>query len=496
MTLLKVAFHTLGCKLNQLETESLADSFRAAGATIVPSGQKAELHVVNTCTVTSKAEQKARRLIRQALASDEGCVVLVTGCYAQMDGASLTALDPRSVVVPGDEKQTILSLATWLADSWQGHGELLESVLEWRQVQISGHSDVTAARTADRFVYRPETFTYHSRPSLKIQDGCDNRCSYCRVCLARGASVSIEPGEALRRVRILEAAGRSEVVLTGVNLSQYRGRDGDREFRFGSFLSWILENTESIAFRISSFEPDRVDEAFLAAFAHERVRPHVHLALQSGSDTVLRRMRRVYDSAKILDAVGKMRSVKDDPFIAADIIAGFPGETDEEFLRTLEVCRECDLAWIHAFPFSARPGTPAFDMKPAIPERVAGERVRALTELAEARHAAYVGRWTGRTVEAVLEGIDGGTGPGIPSGRRIGTSANYLKLAIKDLPDGLPPGSSLSVRILGAAVEEHGGGGPGLLRADAFAVLPIRAMESEKKASETSVIGFGGLDKL
>ncbi len=473
MTLLRVAFHTFGCKLNQLETESMADSFRRAGAIIVPSGQNADLHVVNTCTVTSKAEQKARRLIRQALSSDGHSVVLVTGCYAQMESAALAALDPRGVVIPGDEKDSILSLASWLADAWQGHGELLESVLEWRQTRMDASSPrqdsgscadgaVLPSVSADRFVYRPEIFSFHSRPSLKIQDGCDNRCSYCRVCLARGPSVSIDAREALERIHVLENAGRAEVVLSGVNLSQYRGWDGGRELRFGAFLSWILQNTSRIAFRISSFEPERVDDEFLAAFAHGRVRPHVHLALQSGSDAVLLRMRRSYGSARILETVRSLRSVKDDPFIAADMIAGFPGETDAEFAETMDICRECDLAWIHAFPFSARPGTAAFAMRPAVPERVAGERVRQLSSLAVLQHAAYVRRWIGRDTDVVVEGPD--------SIVRVGTSANYLKLAIRNLPAGYPSGTSLPVTIAASIDEDRRAGDPEAVMVDAFAV--------------------------
>jgi threonylcarbamoyladenosine tRNA methylthiotransferase MtaB len=468
---LRVAFHTLGCKLNQLETESLADSFRQAGAAIVPSGHEADLHVINTCTVTSKAEQKARRLIRQALASDGDCVVLVTGCYAQMESAALAGMDPRCVVIPGDEKDSVLSLASRLADFWQGHGELLEAVLEWRRWRKDADGAISSPiSVADRFAFRPETFSFHSRPSLKIQDGCDNRCSYCRVCLARGPSVSIEPREALRRIRTLEDAGRAEIVLTGVNLSQYRGEEGGRELRFGSFLSWILENTSRISFRISSFEPERVDEEFLAAFANGRVRPHIHLALQSGSDAVLSRMRRSYDSAAILEAIRKLRSVKDDPFVAADIIAGFPGESDGEFLETMELCRKCDLAWIHAFPFSARPGTEAFTMKPSVPERIAGERVRSLSGFAESHHAAYVGRWIGRSTEVVLEGIDSADEPEIGRGLRIGTSANYLKLAIRNLSSGYPAGTALMVMIEEAAGKNLLDGNSEPISADAVAV--------------------------
>ncbi|HCO48896.1 MAG TPA: tRNA (N(6)-L-threonylcarbamoyladenosine(37)-C(2))-methylthiotransferase MtaB, partial [Spirochaetaceae bacterium] len=200
-----------------------------------------------------------------------------------------------------------------------------------------------------------------------MEDGCDNRCAYCRVCLARGPAVSLPADRVLERVRELEEAGKAEVVLTGINLAHYR----DGALRFPGLLARLIEGTKSIRFRISSYEPEFIDQAFLSAFAHPRVQPHVHLSVQSGSDTVLRRMARPYTAARVAEAVAALRATRDDPFLAADIIAGFPGETDAEFEETFVFCRDMDFAWIHAFPFSARPGTKAFDMRPKVPERVA-----------------------------------------------------------------------------------------------------------------------------
>ncbi|MDA8425007.1 MAG: MiaB/RimO family radical SAM methylthiotransferase [Treponema sp.] len=502
---LGVAFQTLGCKLNQLETDALVDSFKEAGASILPSGlaeggSELDLFVLNTCTVTGKAEQKARRAARAVLARRPYAVVIATGCYAQLDPGGLEALGERIVAVPGDDKAAILGLSRWLAERWQGHGDLLDAVREWKAEPRS------PGEGADRFAFHPESFAFHSRPALKVQDGCDNRCSYCRVCLARGSSRSLPLPEAVARARSLEASARAEAVLTGVNLSQYR----DGGTGFPGLLAALLEGTENLAFRISSYEPDRVDEDFLSVFARERVRPHAHLPVQSGADPVLAKMGRGYRRDKVLRAVEALRRVKGDLFLAADIIAGFPGETDEDFAATLDFCRRADFAWIHAFPFSPRPGTRAYELKPRVPERVAGERVAELGELARSGRRAYAERWTGAEVEAVIEGGDvesddgeegaaaegahGSTSEGedveearVPrleetapvrgslrfgdaSARfgeastrlgdasprlgdatmRLGTSANYLKLRIEEVPPGLRPGCAVRCRIIRA----------------------------------------------
>ena len=451
----RVTFQTFGCKLNQLETEALADSFSRAGAAVLSPGSEAELHILNTCTVTGKAEQKARRSIRAALAAGprspgREAVVVVTGCYAQVEAEAIEALGERVLAVRGEDKALLHGLAAFLADEWQGHGDLLGAVRDWRAAAAARAAAVPAgaagatgaaaggprsdnAARDGRFAFNPAAFAFHSRPSLKIQDGCSNRCSYCRVCIARGPSVSLEPAVVLERLRALEASGAAEAVLTGVNLSQYRSGG----LGFAGLLGYLLAGTSRIAIRLSSFEPDRVDAAFLEAFGERRVRPHLHLPIQSGSDAVLARMGRRYTASQVLAACDDLRRVKGDPFLAADIIAGFPGETDADFEATLSTAAAAGLAWIHAFPFSARPGTAAWDMKPRVPERVAGERVAALTALAERGREAYLARWMGCEVEAVLETVydDDGSPAAEGSGFRA-TSDNYLRLALESLPSG------------------------------------------------------------
>jgi threonylcarbamoyladenosine tRNA methylthiotransferase MtaB len=422
---LRVAFATLGCKLNQLESESLAAAFAAAGAELVAAepadaSESFDLLVLNSCTVTSKAEQKARRLVRQALAANPRAAAIVTGCYAQVEAGAIAALGDRVFVVGGDAKDSLLGLPGYLAEVWGGRGDLADALRDWSAGAGSGVG-------GDRFAFEPATFAFHSRPSLKVQDGCDNRCSYCRVCIARGPSVSLAPELALERARALEARGAAEIVLTGVNLSQYRWG----ELGFPGLLEALIAGTERVAFRLSSYEPDRIDEAFVAAFAKARVRPHVHLAVQSGADPVLAAMGRRYRRGRVLEAVRALRGARRDPFIGADLIVGFPGETDEDARATLELAEECDFAWIHAFRFSPRPGTKAANLPGRVPERVAGERARELAVLARRGKAAYAARWSGAELEAVFEGSD------------EATSENYLKLLLRGVAEGARAGQAL-----------------------------------------------------
>ncbi|MCD1653504.1 tRNA (N(6)-L-threonylcarbamoyladenosine(37)-C(2))-methylthiotransferase MtaB [Treponema zuelzerae] len=401
-----VHFETLGCKLNQIETESLAHAFKEAGFRVTLSHETAEtafkpiepilLSVVNTCTVTGKAEQKARRLIRLLLKNHPEAAVLVTGCYAEVEADALAEIDPRVVVIPGTRKGELAELPACLA------------------AELVVHPELSVPNAVRRFFLKPaegpessfklstDAFLLHSRASIKIQDGCANRCSYCRIRLARGKSVSLAADEAVARVIAIEEAGWGEVVLTGVNLSQYKSGGED----FARLLERILANTKRITVRISSLYPERVDEGLLPILKDPRVRPHFHLSVQSGSDRILSLMRRPYMAETVYRAAEGLRSVKKDPFLACDIIAGFPGETEEDFALTEKLCRDIGFSWIHAFPFSARPGTEAWSMKPKIPERIAGERVAILTAMAEQNREKYIQRWMGEKLDAIVEGSE------------------------------------------------------------------------------------------
>ncbi|MBQ0167873.1 MAG: tRNA (N(6)-L-threonylcarbamoyladenosine(37)-C(2))-methylthiotransferase MtaB [Treponema sp.] len=440
-----IHFETLGCKLNQIESESIARAFRDAGfcSEMTPytakTNQNADvsLCIVNTCTVTAKAEQKARRLIRLLLEKCPAAVVLVTGCYAEVEPVAIRSLDPRIAVLRGTQKDVLADLpkaleravfesgktkaGKWPFESGKTDGaraleQLLEELLDARRASPE------EALKHSSFALCTDTFMQHSRASLKIQDGCNNNCAYCRIHIARGPAVSLSASDVLERVRLLEAAGQKEVVLTGVNLSQYAGSTQNLKndeilnlsgaqkngilrpyIDFAQLLKLLLDNTKTINFRISSLYPDRIDDEMCEAIKDERIRPHFHLSVQSGSNAVLHAMNRPYNAEDVVKAARRLRELKPGCFLACDVITGFPGETEEDFEQTLAMCREADFSWIHVFPFSARPGTAAYKMRPQVPQSISGDRAARLTAFACAQKKAYLETFIGKEVTAIVE---------------------------------------------------------------------------------------------
>ncbi len=415
-----IHFETLGCKLNQIESESAANFFFTEGFSISMKSLAREdgvqndvsLCVVNTCTVTGKAEQKARRVINLLLDLCPNCPVLVTGCYAELDASLIKSIHKRIMVLPGTKKGLLADIAVLVKKFFSQQipefrsgvldektGSELRTFLEREIELITGTTP--AAETA--FTLSTDTFFQHSRSSIKIQDGCNNHCTYCRIRLARGSSVSLDPVTIIERVQKLEETGHSEVIITGVNLSQYKalynGEDADIVF----LLELLIQSTKKISFRISSLYPERVDEKLCAVLKSERIRPHFHLSVQSGSNRILQLMKRPYKAQQVYEAVNRLRQIKPDAFIACDIIAGFPGETEEDFQRTLEMCTDLDFTWIHAFPFSPRPGTEAYEMKSAVGSQISARRVLLLTETAKRQKKNFVEKMKGKEFKAVVE---------------------------------------------------------------------------------------------
>lgn len=406
-----VEFHTLGCKLNQIETEALAAAFREYPEFCVrPLGEgltsePADLVIINSCTVTGKSEQKARRIIRKSVKGNPEAVVVVTGCYAEMEAPVIRALDDRVVASGQKGKVRLLDLPAFLAGSAERGDRLGERI----------HSFLEGEGDADPFRFEVSDLSFHSRPFLKIQEGCDNRCTYCRVCLARGGALSLCRDEVLRRVQLLEDSGHQEVVLTGVNVDSWNDGSGG----LASLVRYLATRTRTIRFRISSLHPEMIDRELADSFSVSRVCPHFHISVQSGSPGVLKRMLRSYGPREIQQGIDLLRACFDDPFIAADIIAGFPGESESEWHETETLVRQLRFASLHVFPFSPRPGTAAEKMRPQIPQRIAGERAAALIKLSEQGYREYAGRWSGRTLNPIVEGHG--------SGALAGVAENYLR---------------------------------------------------------------------
>ena len=408
---MNVYIYTLGCRLNQAESEAIADSFSRNGFTMT-GGDEANLVIVNSCTVTQKAEQKARRMIRLFARHAE---VIVTGCYAAVNPQEVKALSDRVTVFSLKEKASILSLPAHISLSLDSGLSLHEAIESF------------SFRSADPFAFDASSFQYHSRAYLKIQDGCDNHCGYCRTTIARGDSVSLSADEVVERALKLEAEGFHEIMLTGVNLTMY-DHSGEG---LGGFVEKLLKAVGSgVRFRLSSMEPDHVDDRLLDAIADSRMQPHFHIPIQSASDKVLKRASRRYSISHVDYIISRMRKAKDDPFIACDVIAGLPGEGDDEFMETYSFLSSHDFSAMHVFPYSPRPGTPLFNVKNRPAERVRDERAEKLRELSEEQSRKYLQRQLGKSVEILAEKDS------------TGTTGNYLKGRII-LPDNRIPISGM-----------------------------------------------------
>ncbi|MCL2802215.1 MAG: tRNA (N(6)-L-threonylcarbamoyladenosine(37)-C(2))-methylthiotransferase MtaB [Treponema sp.] len=416
---------TLGCKLNQLESESIIDAFFQRGFNLSGSNDtNPSIVVINTCTVTSKADQKARNAIRKALKDFPDSRVIVTGCYAQLDKDELQKLETdnkQRLFVVGKDK--IISFLQNLSDLGTNKPDSLRASVP-----------PCDNKTINQFEFNPSRFSAHTRSFIKIQDGCDKQCTYCRIRLARGPSISLETDEILSRLKVLEQ-NYTEAVISGVNICQYRGENGQD---LAGLLDYLLKGTKKIALRLSSLEPDYIDENLVKVLSDKRIRPHFHLSIQSLNKKILERMGRSYNAQTVKNAIALLRSAKESPFLACDIIAGFPGETKTEFNETYKTCKELNFAWIHVFPFSRRPGTKAFEFSDNIKESEVTKRVKIITDLAEQGRAEYVRSWLGREVDVLVE----------KSGKYCkGITENYLKVQINTKEKFPPPGTVLKCRL-------------------------------------------------
>jgi len=482
---MKFSIYTLGCKLNQLESEAIADSFRKAGFRLVPwdsSSGEPRILIVNTCTVTSKADQKARRMIRKLLRDNPESCVIVIGCYAQLDTEEIMSLDDKNLTTEDTEEKTFVSKLRvtpcnsvvnyssrtipgrrlFVLGGGEGAATAKSALLglpEYLLDAISNQPDKPlpylievwtlnigfVTRNDSIFDFNPDEFSFHSRAYLKIQDGCDNNCAYCRVRLARGHSVSLNHGQVLERLRAFEAKGCAETFITGVNITQYR----DSGIGLAGLLDTLLDGTNNIALRLSSLEPECIDERLASALRHPRIRPHFHLSVQSGSDTILKSMGRVYNVQTVEKAITLLRSAKDNPFLACDIITGFPGETETEFAATLGFCEKTNFAWIHAFPYSERPGTAAFSFGDSVRDIDKTRRVEALTALALQGKQEYAKAWLGKELSAVVEKVPCSTC------QCRAVSENYLKLLVNCNREIPLPGTSIRCTPVSVCEDEN-----------------------------------------
>ena len=384
----RVAFVNLGCRVNRVETDLIANRLERAGCVLVPEAE-AELIVINTCAVTGEAEAKTRKTIRHAAHLPAAPVVVATGCVANLFRSELEELGPNVLVEPNKAEVPALALR--------------ELGLDESSVGDDGELAVTPTPTG------------RMRPGIKVQDGCDNRCTYCIVWKARGASRSVDASRVRELVLRSLDRGASEVVLTGINLGVYRSvlPDGS-EVGLPGLLSWLLETTAVGRMRLSSIEPPDVTSELLEAMAASqgRIAPFLHICLQSGSDATLSRMARIYDTTLFRRAVEQARAILPQVSLGTDLIVGFPGETDEEFEQSLSFCREMGFSRMHVFRYSRRPGTPAASAEGQVDPHVMAERSARARGLAHEMRREEARRLVGADdlvcVQTPFRGVSGG----------------------------------------------------------------------------------------
>ncbi len=383
----KIAFKTLGCRLNQFETDSLASEFHNAGYRLVGFEDKADIYVVNTCTVTNQSDKKSRNLISQASHKPGDALVVVTGCMVNSRKEALENRDASTYFVENNRKTSIFPMV-------QAHfeGEIL-------------HPN---SLDPDVFDFKPADRTFHTRSLVKIQDGCDNFCTFCIVPFVRGRAIS-RPFEKIREniLQVLDF-GFSEIVLTGVNIGRYE-YDGTN---FESLIEKILDIPGNFRVRISSIEPDGYGDRFIELFQHPKLMPHLHLCLQSGSDAVLLRMRRMYTLSEFRSIVDKFRNRHPDFNLTTDIIVGFPGETALDFQSTCNVVKDIGFSHIHTFKYSRRKGTRADRMPGQIPEKIKTERSGIVRKHSEENKRRYRSSLIGAREQVLVEKTIGGMARG------------------------------------------------------------------------------------
>ena len=394
--IIRVAFDTLGCKLNQAETEALTEKFMKSGYRIVNTEEEFDIYILNTCTVTHIADRKARHLLRMAHRRNPNAVLVAAGCYVEHAANDLLKIEGVKLAVGNKEKMNLPQL-------------LKESGL----VAADGY-DFSAGYHCDN---------QRTRSFIRIQDGCNNFCSYCIVPYVRGREKSVPTEQVVTEINDKVSHGFKEVVLTGTEIGSYN-YDG---LNLNELIDIILKETSIERLRLSSLQPQEVTPSLISLWKDKRLCPHFHLSLQSGSDSVLKRMRRLYTTDDYANAVSLIRSVAGDAAITTDIIAGFPGESDDEFSESYNFCKKMGFARIHVFSYSKRRGTAANIMPNQISPQVKKKRSDLMLALAEEAAAAFYSSFIGKKLEVLWEQEN--------NGNWNGYSGNYIKVFAESARD-------------------------------------------------------------
>jgi threonylcarbamoyladenosine tRNA methylthiotransferase MtaB len=419
----KFFVYTFGCRCNQADSAAIREGLCRNSLQEVESPLDAQLVVVNTCTVTHRTDQQVRQTVRKVHRENPGARLVVTGCYAERDPQSIAAIPGVNLVIGNADKERLAEIVSDKAP--QSCGKVIRTPLDAARDYLLPSMRRTGGKT---------------RPFVKIQDGCDARCSYCIIPVVRGPGRSAQTDDVLTEVKTLIAGGYQEIVLTGVHLGTY-GRKLATPASLAELLRRILQLPGLGRLRLSSIEPMRFSREIVdLAVRHRSFAPHFHIPLQSGCDHILRSMRRPYTAARFFDLLRHIEMKLPSAAIGTDVIVGFPGETDKDFEETVQLVRAAPLSYFHIFPFSAREGTPAYSMSDAVPARVIRERACALRELSREKNLAFRRRFVDRVLPALTLAKEE------EMGESLVLTENYIHARIAGLK--IPPNRLVDVRIV------------------------------------------------
>ena len=421
----KVAFYTLGCKLNFSETSSIIRMFQQHGYQKVEFEDAPDIFVINTCSVTENADKKCRQVVKDAKKVSENPYIIIIGCYAQLKPQEIAEIPGVDAVLGASEKFRLLELL----DGFEKHPK----TLVFAQDIIEATSFHNAYSLNDR-----------TRTFLKVQDGCDYSCSFCTIPLARGKSRSDTIDNVLKSAHEIAQHGVKEIVLTGVNTGDFGIRNGEREDRFIDLIKELDKVEDIERFRISSIEPNLINDEVITFVANsKKFTHHFHIPLQSGSNKILKLMQRRYQRELYIDRVQKIKTSMADACIGVDVIVGFPGETEEDFIETYNFLNELNISYLHVFTYSERPNTSAIEMANVVPNKERSKRSKMLRSLSEKKRRYFYNQFTGKTMNVLFE-------KDIEGGKIHGFTENYIRVAVNYSPEYINKIISINLTEVGA----------------------------------------------
>ncbi|MBP6062786.1 MAG: tRNA (N(6)-L-threonylcarbamoyladenosine(37)-C(2))-methylthiotransferase MtaB [Fusobacteriaceae bacterium] len=417
----KVAFHTLGCKVNQYETESIKNQLSKLGYAEVPFEEIADIYIINSCTVTSIADKKTRNMLRRAKKNNKNSIVILTGCYAETNSKDLEEIDEIDYIVGNKDKQGIVNLIKDIENEKESSRVINESIFVQKEYEE----------------YEIATLREMSRAYVKIQDGCNSFCSYCKIPFARGKSRSRKIENIIDEIEKIVEQGYKEIILIGINIGAY-GEDLEEKLTLENLVKKIVEINGVERIRFGSIYPDRIRDEFIELFKNPKVLPHIHLSLQSGDDTILKAMKRKYDSELIKSRCTKIKKEIKNLEFTADVIVGFPGETDEMHKNTYETIKSIGFIDLHIFQYSDREGTLASTFSNKVDIKTKKFRADDLENLRVEMFNDIAKKYIGETLETLIEEN--------LKGDSVGHTTNYLK--VKVLSNIMKIGQIYSLKII------------------------------------------------